>query len=136
MTTIRSGVAACLPHGATAVVLSFILGALSPALADRVIVDQLGREVTIPDTIDRAVVLQHHTLDVIVQLDAQDQVVGVVRDWEGLLGKGFERLASEFKDLSAPGELTTVNLEELLSLEPEVVFITHYAPEGLCCAKG
>lgn len=32
------------------------------ALADRVVTDQLDRQVTIPDHIQRAVVLQHQTL--------------------------------------------------------------------------
>ncbi|MGB3387537.1 MAG: ABC transporter substrate-binding protein [Pseudaminobacter sp.] len=116
-----------------AVFLSFVLcllGAL-PAWADRVVVDQLGNSVTIPDEISQAVVLQHHTLDVVVQLGAQGQVVGLVRDWQKLLGNGFERLAPEFKSLPQPGELTKVNTEELLSLRPDVVFVTHYAPDEM-----
>lgn len=128
----RLGIAACLPRGAAACGLALVFaGIFSPALADRTVTDQLGREVAIPDTIDRAVVLQHHTLDVIVQLNAQDQVAGVVHGWEGLLGKRFERLAPEFSGLATPGELTKVNVEELLSLDPDVVFITHYAPEEM-----
>lgn len=58
--------------------LPLVLGALSPALADRTITDQIGREVTIPDQVARAVVLQHQTLNIAVQLDAQGQVVGVL----------------------------------------------------------
>ena len=44
-------------------ILAGLLGTLSfSALADRVITDQLDRKVTIPDHINRAVVLQHQPL--------------------------------------------------------------------------
>lgn len=35
------------------------LAAVTPALADRTVTDQLGRQVTLPDTVNRVVVLQH-----------------------------------------------------------------------------
>lgn len=116
-----------------AVFLVFFLSltVVMPALANRVVIDQLGNKVTIPDKVTRAVVLEHHTLDVIVQLGAEEQVVGVMRNWQQLLGAGFERLAPEFKSLPQPGGLTQVNTEELLSLHPDVVFVTHYAPERM-----
>lgn len=114
-----------------AIPLLALIGFAVPARADKVVTDQLGHEVTLPDRISRAVVLQHHSLDAIVQLDAQDQVVGVPLKWEGLLGKGFARLAPEFAGLSTPGNLTEVNMEELLALEPDVVILTHYAPEEM-----
>ncbi|MFV0301331.1 MAG: ABC transporter substrate-binding protein [Paracoccus sp. (in: a-proteobacteria)] len=114
-----------------AIALSLLIALAAPALADRVLTDQLGREVTLPDTISRAVVLQHHSLDTVVQLDAQDQVVGVLQNWERRLGKGFARLAPELADLSTPGDLTEVNLEELLALDPDVVIVTHYAPQDM-----
>lgn len=103
-----------------------LLGAVSTAWAERVVLDQLGNAVTLPDRIARAVVLQHHSLDVIVQLNAQKQVVGVVRDWVKLISPGFGRLAPEFKGLPEPGDLTKVNIEALLSLRPDVVIVTHY----------
>lgn len=109
----------------------FLLGAGHVAWAERVVLDQLGNKVTLPDTIQRAVVLQHHSLDVIVQLNAQKQVVGVVRDWAKLIGPGFVRLAPEFKGLPEPGELTKVNVEELLALRPDVVIVTHYVPADM-----
>ena len=36
------------------------------ALANRQITDQLGRHVTLPDRVDRVVVLQHQTLNLLV----------------------------------------------------------------------
>ncbi|MGB3539981.1 MAG: ABC transporter substrate-binding protein [Mesorhizobium sp.] len=97
----------------------------------RDVTDQVGNKVTIPDTISRAVVLEHHALDVIVQLDAQSQLAGVMRDWQKQLGKGFTRLAPGMEKLPEPGDLKTVNIEELLSLKPDVVIVTHYAPEDM-----
>ncbi|MBE2898770.1 ABC transporter substrate-binding protein [Pasteurellaceae bacterium 20609_3] len=98
------------------------------AWADRQITDQLDRQVTIPDTISRAVVLQHQTLDIAVQLDATDQIVGILSTWKKNLGKDYVRLAPQLEKMAMPGELTKVNIESLLSLKPDVVFVTNYAP--------
>ncbi|MDI8106991.1 membrane-bound lytic murein transglycosylase MltC, partial [Salmonella enterica subsp. enterica serovar Anatum] len=40
--------------------------------------DQIGRQVTVPDTVDRVVVLQHQTLNLLVQMNATDKIVGVM----------------------------------------------------------
>ncbi|MDO5640843.1 MAG: ABC transporter substrate-binding protein [Paracoccus sp. (in: a-proteobacteria)] len=108
--------------------LVLAVGLTFPALADRTVTDQIGREVTVPDTIERAVILQHQTLNIAVQLDAQDQIVGVLDEWQKQLGPGFKRLAPGIEDLSTPGGLVSVNIEELLALDPDVVFVTNYAP--------
>lgn len=55
------------------------------SLADRTITDQLGRQVTIPDHVNRVVVLQHQTLNLLVQLDATDDVVGILSSWKSSL---------------------------------------------------
>lgn len=65
----------------------------SAALADRQVTDQLNRTVTLPDHITRAVVLQHQTLNLLVQLDAMPQVVGVLNSWQKQLGPNYLRLA-------------------------------------------
>ena len=52
------------------------------SLAERTITDQLNRSVTIPDKIERAVILQHQTLNIATQLDAMPQVVGVLAGWK------------------------------------------------------
>lgn len=72
--------------------LIFILFS-SAAQADRQVTDQLNRQVTLPDTITRAVVLQHQTLNLLVQLDALPQVVGVLSSWKKQLGPNYLRLA-------------------------------------------
>ncbi|WP_199911782.1 TroA family protein [Dongshaea marina] len=73
------------------------------AMASRTITDQTGHRVQIPDQIQRAVILQHHTLDIAVELGAQSRVVGVLRNWQKLLGADFSRLAPGLKSLPTPG---------------------------------
>ena len=98
------------------------------ALADRIVTDQLDRQVTIPDHIQRAVVLQHQTLNIAVQLDATKQIVGVLSNWKKQLGQNYVRLAPELEKMAMPGDLNSVNIESLLELKPDVVFVTNYAP--------
>lgn len=98
--------------------------------AQRTIVDQLDRKVIIPDQIERAVILQHQTLNIAVQLDATKQIAGILSNWKKQLGKNYQRLAPELDQLPMPGDLNQVNLESLLSLNPDVVFVTNYiSPE-------
>lgn len=98
------------------------------ASAEREITDQLNRKVKLPDKIERAVVLQHQTLNLIVQLDATDRVVGILAGWKRQLGANYERLAPELAGMAMPGDLNQVNIESLLALKPDVVFVTNYAP--------
>lgn len=102
-----------------------------PALAERVIKDQIGHEVHIPDQVDRAVILQHQTVNIAVQIGAFDKVVGVLDEWKKQLGARYVRLAPGIDTLPTPGGLTKVNVEELLKLKPDVVFVTNYAPEEM-----
>ncbi len=102
-----------------------------PAWAERIITDQIGREVHLPDVVDRAVILQHQTLNIAVQLDAMDKVVGVLDEWKKQLGGDYARLAPGLADLPMPGGLKQVNIEALLKLQPDVVFVTNYAPEEM-----
>jgi iron complex transport system substrate-binding protein len=98
--------------------------------ATRTIVDQLGREVTIPQKVDRVVVLMHHALDIMLELGAQDQIVGVLSDWNKYLPPGIVKVWPDIEKMPAPGDLRTmVNTEELLKLKPDVVIITHYMIE-------
>lgn len=102
-----------------------------PALAERIVTDQLGREVKLPDTVSRAVVLQHQTLNLIVQMDALDKVVGVLEEWRPMLGAKYQRLAPTLPSLPTPGGLSKVNIEALLQSKPDVVFVTNYAPPDM-----
>lgn len=107
--------------------LLLILFSLS-ASAERQVTDQLGRKVKLPDTIERAVVLQHQTLNLLVQMDATDRVVGILAGWKKQLGPNYQRLAPELAKMAMPGDLNQVNIESLMALKPDVVFVTNYAP--------
>ncbi|EIC86738.1 periplasmic binding protein [Serratia sp. M24T3] len=112
-----------------------LAGALSwcsfSALASRQVTDQLGRQVTIPDQVDRVVVLQHQTLNLLVQLDASSKIVGVLANWKQQLGDGYARLDPALLKTPALGDLTHVDLESLVALHPQVVFVTNYAPKEM-----
>ncbi|AWY23758.1 hypothetical protein [Klebsiella pneumoniae] len=89
--------------------------------ADRTVTDQLGRQVTLPDHVTRVVVLQHQTLNLLVQLHAAEDIVGVLSSWQKQLGPQFARFMPEIGQLATPGDLTQVNIESLLALRPQVV---------------
>lgn len=113
---------------------ALIMGGLffsASAWADRMVTDQVGRSVHIPDTVSRVVILQHQTLNIAVQLGEMDKVVGVLESWKKQLGANFVRLAPTLPKLPMPGDLTKVNIEDLLSLKPDVVFVTSYAPADM-----
>lgn len=103
----------------------------SSAHADRMITDQLGRQVTIPDHVNKVVVLQHQTLNLLVQLDAQKDIAGVMTSWKKQLGPEFARFMPSITSLPTPGDLTEVNIESLLAIHPQVVFVANYAPEAM-----
>ena len=113
---------------------ALVIGGLllsSSAWADRIVTDQLGKQVHVPDHVNRVVILQHQTLNLTIQLDAMDKVVGILDEWKKQLGKNYVRLAPQLPDLPMPGGLTKVNIEELLKLNPDVVFVTNYAPADM-----
>ncbi|MEL7696250.1 MULTISPECIES: ABC transporter substrate-binding protein [Pantoea] len=99
--------------------------------ASRQIIDQLGRQVTIPDRVDRVVVLQHQTLNLLVQMNATDKIVGVMANWKQQLGDSYARLAPTLSQKAALGDLTHVDPEKLVALHPQVVFVTNYAPQEM-----
>ena len=101
------------------------------AQADRTFTDQIGRQVTVPDKVDRVVVLQHQTLNLLVQMNATDKIVGVMANWKQQLGDGYARLAPELAQKTALGDLIHVDPEQLVALHPQVVFVTNYAPQEM-----
>ena len=101
-----------------------------PAMAQRTITDQLGRTVSVPDHIERAVILQHQTLDIAVQLGATDHVVGILEKWQKYL-PGVAKSIANIDKMPTPGGLDSVNMEALLAINPDIVFVTHYAPKDM-----
>ena len=97
----------------------------------RIIVDQLGRSVAIPQKVTRVVCLMHHALNIMLELQAGDTLVGVIKGWDKLLFDGIKDIYPRLKTLPTPGDLSTVNMEEVLKLNPDVVIVTHYFPSNL-----
>ncbi|MDR6292135.1 iron complex transport system substrate-binding protein [Inquilinus ginsengisoli] len=119
--------------GALALLCAGWLLAAAPAATaaeTRTVTDQLSRTVTVPADIQRIVVLQHQTLDILVELGAADKIVGVLRSWPSLI-PGLDKYAPQLVGLPTPGDLSTANVEELLRLKPDVVFVTNYAPAAM-----
>ncbi|MCZ6110972.1 hypothetical protein [Campylobacter ureolyticus] len=71
--------------------------------------DQLNREVVLPNKVDKIVVLQHQSLNVLVQIGAKDKIVGVLQSWEKRLGSDYKRLFNGIDKLPTPGDLKTIN---------------------------
>lgn len=72
--------------------------------------------------------LQHQTLNILVQLDAAQDIVGVMSSWKKQLGPEFARFMPTITTLPTHGDLTSVNIESLLAIHPQVVFVANYAP--------
>lgn len=92
--------------------------------------DQNGHDVLIKGDVDRIVVLQHHTLDILAMLGAEDKVVGVVDKWESLLGDYMKDVFKGIEDLPKPGSLETANVEEIANLDPDLVIVSAQFDEG------
>lgn len=115
------------------VLMTLLIGAASGAekSGTRVVVDQLGRRVTIPQKVNRVVCLMHHSLNIMLELQAGDTLVGIIKNWDKLLFEGVKDIYPRLKTLPTPGDLNTVNMEEIIKLNPDVVIVTHYFPSNL-----
>lgn len=71
--------------------------------ADRTVTDQLGRQVTLPDHVTRVVVLQHQTLNLLVQLHAAEDIVGVLSSWQKQLRAAVRPLYARDRATGDPG---------------------------------
>lgn len=93
------------------------------------IVDQLGRNVEIPNNVNKIVCLQHHSLDIILELQAQDKLVGVLSEWETLLGSYAADVFPGIRQLGYPGTISSLNVESVANLKPDVVIVSNQIPE-------
>lgn len=84
-------------------------------LASRVIIDGLGRSVVLPQRIDRAVSLAPNLTEMIFAVGAGDRLVGVTT---------FCDYPAEAKSIQKVGDTQTPNIERIISLQPQVVFVS------------
>lgn len=89
--------------------------------------DQGDYECTVTVPVERMCVMQHHSLDMLCQLGQQDKVVGTESKWEGDLDAYMRDVFPGIDDLATPGDLSEWNVEELVSLEPDVVIAASQA---------
>jgi len=97
--------------------LLFVLFFVVTSLFSFVVIDDLGRDVEIESTPERVIVAAPSITDYLVKLGLGDKIVGVT-DWDAF---NAERI----------GQLTPLNVEKIISLDPDVVFLTggFQAPE-------
>ena len=90
--------------------------------------DQAGNEVIVKAPVERMVVLQHHSLDIICQLGGQDKIVGVESTWQRDLGDYIADIWPAIKDM--PGTLTQPNIEEIAKLKPDIVIVASQSDQA------
>jgi iron complex transport system substrate-binding protein len=110
------------------------------------LIDMADRVVTIEMPVERVVLADLlDGIDTLVQLGAEDKIVGIV---EGIKTQGYGQLidqqpsswwtplqeaAPDLKDLPTVGTIDNLNLEEIVSLKPDVIFA--YGARGLDAAN-
>lgn len=87
------------------------------------VIDQLGREVTIEGDVERIVSSYYVSSAVLIALEAEDKVVGI--EMKADTREIYKAAAPQFLDLPAVGSGKTLNIEEILALDPDVVIIPY-----------
>lgn len=85
----------------------------------RVLIDQAGREVTVPENIERLVALDTGLCGIILALGEWERVVGTTR--YTVLDDLLMEVIPGLKEIPTPGTSTDVSIESLLALNPDVV---------------
>lgn len=87
----------------------------------KIIVDCMGREVTIPKEPNRIAILYAYAGHLTTLLGEEDKIVGVV---EGLKRDVMMNYKIEnMEDLSVPYNSGVINIEELIKIKPDVAFV-------------
>jgi iron complex transport system substrate-binding protein len=85
----------------------------------KVLTDQAGREVEVPEQIERVVALDTGLCGIILALGQWDTVVGTTR--YTVLDDLLMEVIPDLDQIPTPGTSTDVSIESLLELEPDVV---------------
>jgi iron complex transport system substrate-binding protein len=86
-----------------------------PTVKTRIVVDDLGRRITIPTKIQRAVSLAPSVTESIFAVGAGDRLVGVTT---------FCNFPEEAKTIQKVGDTLNPNIETIVALKPDVVFVS------------
>ncbi len=121
--------------GGTAVGTAGCLG--SSATQDQrtghTITDGLGRQVTVPETVEAVVGVGPGALRQIAYLGAIERVIGVEQMDDSLLSATFNLAYPELHDrpiIGSAGSGATGNSEEILALDPDVIFFNGQASQA------
>ncbi len=85
------------------------------------VTDSLGRQIEIPDKIERIVVAYPTGGHIVCALGEQDKLVGI--DTPSINNAFFNALKPGFSSLPSPGSPGGVNIEELIALNPDLVLL-------------
>lgn len=103
-----------------------------PAAAEKQTVeltDQNGRTVTVEYPVERIACMQHHSLDILTQLGAQDQIVCTEDDWKTDLGEYMTDVFPGIEELPTAGTLSEPNVETIASFNPDLVILAPQCSE-------
>jgi len=88
-----------------------IMGGFDPAYASRVLVDPIGRRITLPDTPRRVVALAPSITEIIFSLDRDDRLIGVTR---------YSDYPPAAATLPRVGSYVYLDLERIVALKPDL----------------
>ncbi|MDK7160430.1 ABC transporter substrate-binding protein, partial [Pauljensenia sp. UMB3104] len=69
----------------------------------------------------------HHSADILAQLGAQKQVVGIEQKWKRNLGDYMVDVFPGIEKLPTPGQLDSMNVEQVAALKPDIVIVASQA---------
>lgn len=96
----------------------------------RVVVDDTGREITVPAQIDRIAIISTMPLCSVYCMAGGDpeKIVGLTPSSKNAAVNSFLSRVADLEDVSTAFAGETVNVEEVMNLEPDVVFYNTGAP--------
>lgn len=92
--------------------------------------DQNGRKVTVEYPVERIACMQHHSLDILTQLGAQDKIVCTEDKWMSDLGSYMTDVFPGIEELPTTGTLSDPNVEAIAALNPDIVILAAQCNES------
>ncbi|WP_374712189.1 ABC transporter substrate-binding protein [Symbiobacterium terraclitae] len=99
--------------------------AAEPQSATRTIVDQAGRTVTIPAEVNRVITTWRPSTLLVISAGGRDKIAGV--DTSSQKSEFLTKVFPGITDLPGVGNKKGLNVEQMVAVKPDVVFIWHGA---------
>lgn len=105
------------------VILSLIISIMfsSPIMADTIVTDMTGREVAIPDQVDRVVTTYRSATQFVFCLNVQDRLVATDISFEKI--SLFQKLYQGDKIPTVGSKRHGLNLEQIIEVDPDLVIL-------------